>query len=128
MRKFNFNEHGVCEDPKIAWRGIYNNYGGKNTLHPLFGVSYVSVAYTKGSWVYGYSVGSQLWMSLGGCNSSNGKYPTEKEAVLAGLRRILALVKEQMAMRPPSDEKDRLRSLIADISEEIWKHKQLSLF
>ena len=37
-------------------------------------------------------------------------------------------IKEQMAMRPPSGEKDRLRSLIVDIGEEIWKHKQLSLF
>ena len=126
--KYKFNEHGVCENPKIVWRGIYNTYGGKNAIHPLYGVSFISIARIKGSWVYGYSVGTQFWMSLGGCGINNERFPTAKDATIAGLRFILALVNDQMKRSPIREEKDRLRSLIADIGKEIFNQKQLTLF
>ena len=126
---FKFNEHGVCENPHIVWRGIYNTYGGKSNIHPLYGVSFVSVAKKGNVWMYGYSVGTQDWMSIGGCGRGNGQYKSEKAAAIAGLRYILERAKEQMTLHYPiPEEKTRLRSLILDIKEEIFNQKQLRLF
>lgn len=126
---FKFNEYGVCDKPIIAWRGVYNTFGGKFPLHPLYGVSYISIAKRGDTWVYGYSVGTQCWMSCAGCGAANGQYKSQKATTIAGLMAILEMAKDQLSNhRPIPEEKTRLRTLILDLKEEIFNQKQLSLF
>ena len=127
--KYKFNQNGVCLNPKIVWRGVYNTFGGKTNTHPLYGVSFVSVARRGDIWLLGYSVGTQDWMHIAGCGSINGKYRSEKEATIAGLMAVLDAAKRQIIeYYPCREEKERLRSLIADVSEAIFEQRQLTLF
>lgn len=129
MRTYKFNQHGVCIDPDIAWQGIYNTYGGRNSAHPLFGVSFVSIARREELYFFGYSVGTQNWMHCSGCGKSNGIYDSARNAVIAALTLMLAMAKDQMEnYMPIPEEQSNLRSLITDIKKELVQQHQLSLF
>lgn len=123
MKKFEFNENGVCVNPNIIFCTTANN---KNNTYssPHFSISTAEV---DGGWIYGRDY--NLINSGGGYAASKDfgeKYPTEKEAVKAAAEDIKEHIMDYVKWKG-AKEPSYLESKLIGLADDIIHPKPVEL-